>query len=78
MPLQIRDSRIRWEIVWLLCAGSISIAANLYTGEPVYSVTVGHLLIALVAGAIPTALIFGVVETFVFMRGLLHSTTSPR
>jgi hypothetical protein len=79
MSNQIRDSRVRWELVWILCAAIIDLAANLYTGEPLLSLPLAHIVIALIVAALLTALIFGVVETFVFLRGVFRSlTTSPR
>jgi hypothetical protein len=69
-PPIIRDSRVRWEIVWLLCSSIIAVAANFYTGAPVLDLTLAHIVIALITGLIPTALIFGIVEAFVFIRGV--------
>jgi hypothetical protein len=46
------------------------VAANFYTGAPVLDLTLAHIVIALITGLIPTALIFGIVEAFVFIRGV--------
>ena len=74
----IRDSRVRWELVWLALSAAVGIAANLYTGAPIFDFTLAHVVIALIVGALPTALIFGVVECWVFIRGVGRAVRDAR
>jgi hypothetical protein len=65
-----RDSRVRWLIVWLLCSAVVAVAINLCTGSSLLDLTPAHIVIALLLGAFPMALLVGIAESYVFITGI--------
>lgn len=61
-----------WLIAWLVASLAISVVANLYTRSSIFDLTMGHIVIAGILGLLVISFCFVIVESIIFVSGLLR------